>query len=326
MNKILIALSVVTVSSSVAVGSASAAAPPVQALKAHVVTTSGTWVGEGDATTVAFRAPWAPAGTVTRADDGTTRTALAPDGCTATAAGGGRLGYACGPDTDTENRHLAVTSLTGSDVVRLDVPRSLSGGQGAGVAPDAVGAQWLAWRYGFLHESERREAVNWRTRATMVAAPTSTQVTDYDAPGLDVSLCAPVHVVSSVLYGEEGSLVPVTVRGRWVLQGAGPGVRVALHRCGSSRAVSLPKGFDAPVLGDGWVGQAVMVGGTPGVTLLRLSDHRRFTVSGLPSARALDRAYVRPELSFTHGRLYVHQARDHQAATWVIATVQLPRR
>ncbi|WCB94553.1 hypothetical protein DSM104299_03290 [Baekduia alba] len=324
MHKTLIALAALIASMAIT-SAASGATTPVRALKAHTVTASGIWAGQADARTVAFRAPWAPGATVLRADDGTVATAPAPSGCSATAAGGGRLAYWCGADDQAGAHHLAVTALTGAEVVRLDAPSRLEG-QGEATQPKQVGAQWIVRRNDFMHEPERYEAVNWRTGATQTVIPSGEQILDPDLPGLLTPLCAPVHVISAVDEGDTGGpLVPVAARGRWVLQGSDSqnSVRPALYRCGSSKRVLLPDGFNHPVLGDGWVGQEDAVQDVPRVKLFRLADRRLFTVTGLPKLGVADNG-PEPALTFTRDRVYVH-ATSQDAVDAPIATVQLPK-
>lgn len=300
-----------------------AAATKTRALTAHQVAPRAAWLGTPDAATAAFRTV-DPGPAVTRTDAGAVATVPAPDGCGAGAAGGGRIAYVCGTDSYVPDgmgtwfvRHLAVTSTTGGEVVRLD-QRTAVGADGLNPsALGTIGAQWIRSIWAEYH-AIGYVYVNWRTGEQRQGQPTDpAHPDDLDAPGLTGTLCAPLKAVVQPVdqYANvDVRMPPVTVRGRWVLitRSLSP-ARATLHPCGRAAAVALPAGFGAPVLGDGWLAQQH----ADGVHLLRLSDRRQFRVPGMKDARVLH---------FTKGRLYSEGRLDDAGGAGALHTVVLPKR
>ncbi|MCW2995423.1 MAG: hypothetical protein JWQ18_2918 [Conexibacter sp.] len=318
---------------------AATAAAKLPTLASHQVSSDAEWLGAADATTAAYRSPVGR--TLTggvawlRPDAGPTRPAPVPAGCTAQAAGSGRIASNCG-DTDvlrtpSEDEHwlwrIAVTSLSGGEEVQLDQTLHTDAGGSMAARIDWVGAQWVRSIESGYHATYHFQNVNWRTgeqRSTRETDPA--QVVDLDAPGLYAPMCPPLHATvqpdtdsSDEVQELAPALRPVTVRGGWALitratywsdfQSA------KLYRCGSGKAIALPRGFGGAkyheagglTLGDGWLA----VYRPDGMRLLRLADRRQFKVSGAPGA-----AY------FTEGRLYV--VSGHLPAA--LRTVVLPQR
>jgi hypothetical protein len=294
------------------VAPAGAAAGAPRALTPHEVAPATVWLGTPDATTVAYRTP-ASGAAILRTDTGRVARVPAPGGCSARAAGGGRIAYVCGPEVRTERavagtklvgvtRPLAVTSTTGGDVVRLDQWLHEDAAGGYAEEPFAVGARWIRSRNRGYHDHDGYVDLNWRTgeqREGDLADPR--RVSDLNAPELTAPLCAPLRAevlpLGDITPGGSVSQQPVVVRGRWVLIAhATEPVTAKLHRCGTAAPLKLPAGFDLPVLGDGWLAQSHR----NGVHLLRLSDNHQFRVPRVRVAQASDL-----QLSLTKGRLYV---------------------
>lgn len=73
--------------------------------------------------------------------------------------------------------------------------------------------------------------------------------------------------------------------GDYVLLQSGSARLAQLRRCGSARPVPLPAGFVPTALAPGWVAGVTRVSHRAvAVDLVRLSDRRRFRVTGLPPA------------------------------------------
>jgi hypothetical protein len=311
---------------------AGASAGTPRALTPHEVAPATVWLGTPDATTAAYRTP-ASGSAILRADAGRVTTVPAPDGCSARAAGSGRIAYVCGPAVQTERavagttlggvtRPLAVTSTTGGDVVRLDQWLHADAAGIYAEEPSAVGERWIRSRNGGYHDHDGYADLNWRTgeqREWDLTDPR--RVSDLDAPELTAPLCAPLRAEvlppADISPGGVVRQQPVTVRGRWVLiTHATEPVTATLHRCGTAAPVKLPSGFDLPVLGDGWLAQSHR----NGIRLLRLSDNRQFRVPRVTSAQASDL-----QLSLTKGRLYVGMP-VATGGNRRLLTVRLPRR
>jgi hypothetical protein len=312
---------------SLGVSPAMAASSAVRVLDAHRVAKDAFALGQADATTVAFRAPWSGSVVVMRGDDGAVRTVRAPSGCVARTAGGGHVAYSCGADTPSADgggvvHHLAVTSLSGDDAVRLDAVGVVNYDGTWADAPTGVGAQWIRAPNGCYHCGAWWENVNWHTgqvRETHEGDPR--MYGNLDTPALMVPLCPPLRAARAPADRYEPPLTTVTVRGRWVVIRRGQSA--TLYRCGTANPVTLPAPFTSPVVGDGWVGQLSRWRKGTGwtVDLLRLLDRRRFTVRATPAA-----ARSSGSLMFTHRRLYTSITGSHHGApTGAIFTVVLPK-
>jgi hypothetical protein len=292
-----------------ALAPAAGAAPP-RTLTALPAAVAGTWLGVADPSIAVLRAQ--DGRLVALADDGRTWTIAVPDGCTPKAAGGAAIAAVCAPDRRdelsrpmTDVRPLGVIPIGEGPVTSIDQRTHVSSSTRPG-EPDAIGRQWIhsPWEGYHFRVDVYVDRFSGETRTMRLHDGT---VADLDAPALTVRLCAPLKptVLKDTPEREAQPLtLPVTVRGRWALITTTRGPR--LRRCGSSRPVTLPGGFEPQVLGDGWVAQI----GPVGVSLLRLSDRRRFRVPALTEAQ---------ELHFTHGRLY-------SAGPAGLRVVELPRR
>jgi hypothetical protein len=334
MRNTMMSLVVATVAAALCAATAWAAAP-AGTLRAQRLGAAKDirWLGQAGPNAVAWRPPtWDPAPAVVRYDDGRLQTVPAPTGCGAWAAGSGRVAYDCGEDRTPDGgliRHLAVTSLTGDEIVRLDAHTKVNDDGGSPIGPDYVGAQWIRTANGCYHCGSWWEDVNWRTGEVRETYNTDPRlVADLDAPGLLVSLCAPLQAVPRPSVEESWPLYDVTVRDGWAVIEHPPGqIRATLYRCGSSRPVRLfPDG--APVLGDGWVGQSWKTKRHGWILqLVRLADLRRFAVTGLPAH--FGRTGSLRIIAFTRGRAYLGISIDHwptaptETATM---TIRLPHR
>jgi hypothetical protein len=297
---------------------AAAAPAPATPLHAHRVSPTASWVGTADATVVAYKPDRGP-GVVLRSDDGSARTVAAPDGCAITAAGSGMLASSCGqsdflPDGNSVMSSLAVSRLDGTLVARFDV-RLRADGANVTVPgmPVAVGKQWIRLPDGGKQAGHWWTDVNWQRpgRVALSGETDGVMVDDLDDDELQEPLCAPLR---RTWRGDPDmdnlpGYFAADVRGRWVLLENADGH--TLHHCGLTRPVTLPKGFQPRVLGDGWVaGFTPVAHRSPRIDVVRLSDRHRFAVAGVPRANI--------DLALTNGRLYAHGEG--------IFTVKLPRR
>lgn len=308
MRKTFIAMTIATVA--LATGGATAsAATATRTLKAHVVATDARWVGAATATMAAYRVDGAIR---TRTDDGLAHTIPMPEGCDVTAAGSGLLAGECGPmtpnpDLSTGTLHLGVWRLDGSEVTRFDVTSHEDIANGYGSSPPLeVGAEWIG-----LADSSKIsswwEYVNWRTHEVrQVYGTDARKISDVNRPELDAALCAPVTRV--VFRGPKShpTYLDAVVRWPYVLLATREGA--TLRRCGGKAHVSLPEGFEPVTLGYGWVAGW----DETRLQLVRLSDRRRFTVSGVKGM---------VNLTLTRGRLYTYS----RTVPGTVRTVTLPK-
>jgi hypothetical protein len=342
MRKVLIAIA--ALGAVVSSAGPAFATPSPRVLHARTLPIRTFAFQRADDTTAAYQptaADGSPDGALTlRTDRGRTWTPAAPNGCRNTGAGSGLLAAACGPapvepyPDSTISRELAVTRLDGALLARLMVT-GLVAGEHTVVpsAPGAVGSQWIRSGNGCYHCHPWSEDVNWRTgevRELYDTDPLATQ--DLDLPGLQAPLCAPLRRplwATDSSYGlDEPLLVSVTRSGPWALIAkpvvpAGDDVVTevgTLHRCGLARSVTLPRGFRAGSLGDGWVSGTLTVGHHAArPALLRLADRRLFVVDGVPMPAARFRAFQ--ALTFTRGHAYVASG-----TRWRAVSIALPAR
>ena len=308
-------------------------------LRAHRVLAADDvhWLGQAGPDAVAWRTKgFEEAPAIVRYDDGRVATVPAPAGCDAQTVGSGRVGYICGIDEVAGQprviRHVAVSSLAGDDIARIDAEVPINGPTGHyPVNPAAVGDQWIRSLNGDYHSGEWWEDINWHTGEVRENhEPDLTQVADLDAADLMVPLCAPLRAVPIPSPDDSLSRWPVTVHGRWALidhNYSWNGDWTSLYRCGSSKPVHLfPAATSGtPSLGDGWAGQAWTLKPRGWrVEIVRLADRRRVVVSGLPR---LGRGGS-VSLTFTAGRAYLVSHIDHKIdrAEDVVFTVKLPAR
>jgi hypothetical protein len=299
-----------------AAGALIAAAPSTTSaatLQAHRVTADGGWVGQASVSLAAYRVGH-DAGLTLRSDDGSTRRLAAPEGCVLTGVGGGLAAGRCGtpiavPNANAMATELVVTRLDGTLAARFTVPLHVDPNFSAVPGPPvAVGEHWIALRDGAKQGGFWWQDVDWRTHAVRpVYEERADRVDDLDAADLEVPLCAPVRRFSR---GEpDMNRYPIhsdaQVRGGWVLlqrdhDDVNFTIDHVLRRCGAAKPVTLPKGFDARALGDGFVaGYTTVARRSPRLEVIRLSDRRQFTVSS-GAGKLTDGA-----LSFTHRQLYV---------------------
>ncbi|HEY6758424.1 MAG TPA: hypothetical protein VI318_03005 [Baekduia sp.] len=321
MRKTFIALVVVSGVMAIAAVPSLATAAAVTPLRPQRVVTGATWLGQADARSIGYRTAASGGVAVRVTDAGRTAVVPAPEGCTATAIGGGRVAYACGAvtqvDPNTMAQPLAVTSLTGGAVVRVTRNEPLGASADEATSPPgAVGNQWI-WFSTSGYHGPFDSYYNWRTGELRYGQPLDPLRTlDLDAPDLATPLCSPLRSVRAETQATESPrMLPVTVRKPWVL--IDTQAHAELHRCGTAKPVALPAPFGAedldPVLGDGWLAQPIWRGpGIRSVELLRLSDRRRFTIRTTASVGAL-----------THRRLYL---RSGTTGNETISMVSLPRR
>jgi hypothetical protein len=318
MQKTFIALSLSAV---VALGGAVAAPASAASLKAHRVIAHGTTLGQADATTFAYSSDADRTGSVVlRGDDGRVRTVAAPAGCRVSVAQNGLLAGECGPHDPIASspgsvlRHLFVARLDGSAVTRLDTAGQVGADGSTAGPPSSVGAQWIGSPNAEYHGGEWTEAVNWHTGEVredrQIAAGT---IDDVNAPDLQVPLCAPIERVEHVddVFGSAPGYFDAQAQGPYVLLQHADG-HGTVRRCGSTRPVRLPRGFDARELGGGWAAGAAGAGRGLRIEVVRLADGRRRTVTGIP--RSI------PTLTFARGRLYLSDFAGSNA----IYTVKLP--
>lgn len=327
----------------VSAGGASAAAvanaAPVRTLKPHEVASWVRWLGAIDDTRVAYgrlgddSSRQADTQMVVRPDAGPSTTFAPPAGCTSWAPGSHRFLFSCGfantPQTPVRE-HLAVTSATGDEVARVD--RTV-----AGVAY-GVGTEWIE----VLRETDGNwttpageTLLNWHTGEAKDVDPTDagTVIDPDSATGLS-ALCPGVRAVPRRAETRVFRLsnLPVWTVGSFALVQTTDGVvgdpksgsvvigdvTMSLHRCGSSKPVTLPSDFrNGATLGYGWLATSVERNGRSVTDLIRLSDRRRFTV---PMTGAM---------TFTRHRLYLMDRPDRSGGDYVdgsVFTVVLPRK
>lgn len=313
----------------VALGGAIASSASAASLTAHRVTADGQVLGQADATTFAYAYGGSARSDVVafdrvvlRGDDGRSRTVAAPAGCQVSVAQNALLAGECGPRRAIPSswgdvmRNLFVARLDGTLVTRLDVV-GRPGADGIGPdAPTSVGAQWIG-SPNYEHGGHWTDAVNWHTgEARSDRQSAAGAVEDVNAPDLQAPLCAPVERVPRV--DEAFHLPPdhfsAEAHGRYVLLQT-TGSSYSVRRCGSTRPVSLPKGFQPRALSSGWVAGATKVDGTLRVDVVRLANGRRYSVKGAPRTGF-------PVLTFTRGRLYLGAV---GASVRPIYTVKLPK-
>lgn len=311
MHKTFIAMAI-----GAALGSAGAAASSSAAtLQAHQVTAGGVAFGAPDATTFAYTTDGAgaTAAVTLRGDDGRIRTVAAPAGCRLTGAGAGVLAGLCGR-TDaagTSTLDLFTQRLDGTVADRITAVVTADNANAFGPGgPLRAGTRWLA-----LPNGAKDDPDGWITvvdRRTGEAHDVhgrdldARQYVDLDATTPTAKLCAPLKRATVDPLG-------VDVRGRWALVKLS-GTRSALRRCGTSKPAALPTGFRPRALGDGWVaGVTPVAGHAARLDLVRLSDRRRFSVTGVPAARKT--------LTITRGRVYAYQSGSPG-----ISTIKLPQR
>jgi hypothetical protein len=251
--------------------SAASAAAPLPTRAPHVISTRAAWVGQVDATTLAFGSnTLGSAAEVLPDGTGTPRAVTPPAGCGAVAAGSGHLLFACPPHVGSEARSAIVTAPDGTVQATLDytLPAEPADSRPA-PDPDAIGAMWFG---------NGTQFVDWHTGALYGEGRSFASPPDVDAPGLLGSPCAP--------WGAE---VTAQASGAWVLTPApGPfprGAVWALHHCGSSKTYKMPGRLRPLALRGGWLvlwrptHDAV---GAPAAQLVlqRLRDGHRWALNG----------------------------------------------
>jgi hypothetical protein len=287
---ILVALLVCTASA------ATAGATTVRTLKPHLLSVNVDWVGQADATTLAYGGLRPGSAIEVLADGGAPRSVTAPDGpqgCNGSAAGSGHLVFGCslGYADGVELRRAVVTAPDGTVQASLDYRLPLAGAGAAGYSsPDAIGSAWLHHTGGCYHCGIWSEDVDWHTgevRRPDLGALTTYE--DLDAAGLLTPLCAPVKQLPS----PEGEYWPQTLGvqrwGQWVLQGTtmrNDDQRLEqawrLRHCGTTKIYKMPAGTRPVALVGGFV---VLLARTSPysvshIQLLRLRDRRVFAVGG----------------------------------------------
>lgn len=121
MRKIFKALTIL--SAVLACGTSVASAASTRTVNPHLISARAGWVGQVDATTLAYGARTAGSGIEVLADGtGTPRAVAAPDGCSGAAAGSGHLLFACerGYSPASDARRAVVTAVDGTVQASLD--------------------------------------------------------------------------------------------------------------------------------------------------------------------------------------------------------------
>jgi hypothetical protein len=271
---------------------ASAQSAPLRALKPRLLSTATAWVGQLDATRLAYGDRRLGASVEVLADAGAPRAVKPPAGCGAAAAGSGHLLFDCptgavfpAPDT----RRVVVTASDGTPqaAVAYTLPRAGADGSEAGW-PEAIGAEWIRHSASCYHCATWTEDVNWHTgdvRQPDLSARTSYE--DLDATGLTTPLCAPLKLMPGPGDDQTPVQLGVQVSGARVLQEVavekpeGDALAWRLRRCGSSEAYKMPAGRTPLALRGAWVVLARPLSGQrEALELLRLRDGRRFAVAG----------------------------------------------
>jgi hypothetical protein len=329
MRKSLEALLIVVVVLACAASTAGATTGS-RSLNAFALSHSADWVGQVDATTLAYGARRPGSGTQVLADGtGTPRAVAAPEGpagCAGAAAGAGHLLFTCGVGFTSSSftRRAVVTTAEGTVQADRDYTLQNSASDSNPVGePDAIGAQWIHHIASCYHCDDSSVDVNWQTgevRTLDQIGPRSFE--DLDAPGLLSPLCAPLR--QAVAPGDDVSEWPLTLglqrSGQWVLQGvydpnsdAFPPVAWRLRHCGTTKVYKMPGGADALALAGGFV---LMDNGGP--QLLRLRDRRVFKVNGFYPAH--DSTY--PQVVATAHRMLI---RGDALSRTVLWSVKLPQ-
>lgn len=187
MRKLLSVVAAVVALSSIGAASASAA---------HLTLLSGraAWIGQLDAGTLAWGDSRPGSGAEVLGTTGGPRAVAAPaGGCGSVAAGEGHLLFDC-PTGVADRYHEVVTGPDGAvqASVEYGVPP-----EGDRRAPYAVGGQWILQYDSRDGCGAQVVAYNWATGSAPgmanVVAHTAGTFEDPNAPGLGVSLCAPLQ-------------------------------------------------------------------------------------------------------------------------------------
>lgn len=331
MRKIFKALTILSAVLACATSVASAAT--TRTVNPHLISARAGWVGQVDATTLAYGARIAGSGIEVLADGtGTPRAVAAPDGCSGAAAGSGHLLFACerGYSPASDARRAVVTAVDGSVQASLDysLQNAPADSNPPGVA-SAIGSQWIHHTADCLYCDSWSVDLNWHTgeiRQPDLRALTSYE--DLDAPDLLTPLCAPLKQNATPVGDDDRGSYPsqvlgVQVSGRWVLQGVrvigpdgNPTLGWQLRHCDTTKVYKTPAGTSPVALAGGFV---VLVRSADGaVELLRLRDRRVFRLVGVKQARDDD-----PQVAATAHRLLIRGSAQAPTSLW---SVMLPQK
>jgi hypothetical protein len=280
--------------------SAASAATATRTLNPHLLSARAGWVGQFDATTLAYGARTVGSGIQVLSDGtGAPRTVAAPagpQGCAGTAAGSRHLLFTCelGYTDAVDNRRAVVTAPDGTVQASVDYALPIAGADGTAPGyPDAIGDQWIHHAASCHHCSEWSEDLNWHTgevRRPDLRALTSYE--DVNAAGLLTPLCAPLSQMPApdIDFASLPQTLGVQISGKWVLQGVAipgpygnPTLGWQLRHCGTTKVYKMPTGTSPVALAGGFVVLMRLKSRTDeraSMELLRLRDRRVFRVGG----------------------------------------------
>jgi hypothetical protein len=289
MRKNLVALQILAALLVVAaLGATTAGAASVRTLKAHQISSSAGWVGQVDATTLAYGASTIGSGTLVLRDGTSTPKVIAPPAgpeCKGAAAGAGHLLFTCylGYNYGVSARRAVITAADGTVQTSIDYNMTDA------ADPDGIGAQWIHHQGGCYHCGVWSADVNWHTGEVRKADLSAlTGYEDLDAPGLVAPLCAPLKQNPLPDGVDEGNYQPsqlgMQVSGKWALQGvwdkADGRIAWQLRHCGTTKVYKTPAGTTPVAIAGGFV----VLAGKGGNSLLRLRDMRSFRLGGVTGA------------------------------------------